>query len=134
MIYRHLRIGRWEVDFYFAVDGYDIRRILNRLDHVGAPESVILEAYEKMRRGFPNEGFTWSDERNFRAVVVVGAATRGGEFLDSLVHELGHLADHIALALGVDLDSEESKYILGDTAREFIDVVCLLGCRHCNHR
>lgn len=132
MIYRHLRIGRWEVDFYFAVDGYDIRRILNRLDNIGAPEGVIMEAYEKMRRGLPNEGFTWSDETDYRSVVVVGPSTRGGEFLDSLVHELGHLADHIAIALGIDLDSEQSKYILGDTAREFIDVVCRLGCSRCH--
>lgn len=131
MIHRRLRIGRWLVDFYFATDGYDIRRILNRLGDIGAPEKVILEAYEKMRRGFPNEGFTWADERVFRAVVVVGAATRGGEFLDSFVHEIGHLSDHIAHALGVELDSERSKYILGDTAREFIDVVCLLGCSRC---
>lgn len=132
MIYRRLRIGSWFVDFYFAVDGYDIRRIMNRLEAIDAPENIILEAYAKMKRGLPNEGFTWADERNHRAVVVVGASTRGAEFLDSFTHELGHLADHIASSLGIEYNSEESKYILGDTARDLAEVVCELGCPQCH--
>lgn len=132
MIHRKLFIGRWECDFFFAVSGeYDVSRILDLLYEADAPMRVIRRAEEKMLRNLPDEGFTWSEFWNRRSVIVIGPASSGAEFIDSFVHEIGHLADHIALGLGFRLDSEKSKYILGDTAREFAEVVCRLGCSKC---
>ena len=133
MIRRKLFICGWECDFFFSVaGGYDIDRILDLLYDDGAPMRVLRNAEQKMRADLPNEGFTWSDYWDRRSVVVIGPTSSGAEFLDSFVHEIGHLSDHIAQELGIRLDSERSKYILGDMAREFADVVCRLGCRHCN--
>lgn len=131
MVYRRLNIGRWVCDFFFAPDGYDIRRILSRMADAGAPERIIRDAYRKMRQGYPNEGFTWSNSGRVHSVVVIGPATDGQEFLDTIIHELGHLADHVALAFGMDPTSEDSKYILGDSARELADIICSLSCGDC---
>lgn len=84
-------------------------------------------------------GFTFSkvneysfiNKDNHRAVLLVGPTSSGAEFLDSLVHEIHHLAVAIANELGVELDSETPAYLSGDTIREFADIVCELGCDMC---
>ena len=82
-----------------------------------------------MEEGNPNTGFTYTNAKYFRAVVCIGPTTSGGEFQDTLVHEIHHLAVAIAKELGVDLESETPAYLAGDTMRSFADVVCRLGCR-----
>lgn len=84
-------------------------------------------------------GFTFSkvneysfiNKDNHRAVLLIGPTSSGAEFLDSLVHEIHHLAVAIAGELGVELDSETPAYLSGDTIREFADIVCELGCDRC---
>lgn len=132
MIYRKLKLGRWVCDFYFcSEDGYDPMRILWQLRSLGAPDSALRRAEKKMEDNRINEGFSWNDHEHMRSVVVVGPSSSGKEFIDTFVHELGHVADGIAKHLGLSLDSEESKYILGDAARDLADVVCRLGCSDC---
>ena len=128
MIHRVLDIGRWVVDFLFATKRYDIDGVLACLYDAGAPESVLDQAEDLMLSCEYNCGFTYSNKRKRRAVVLIGPTTSGGEFLDTFVHEVRHLADAIASSLGVPLDSEKPAYISGDTARALAEVVCLLGC------
>ena len=82
-----------------------------------------------MEEGSPNTGFTYTNARVFRAVVCIGPTTSGGEFQNTLTHEIHHLAVAIARELGVDLEGETPAYLAGDTMRSFADVVCKLGCR-----
>lgn len=82
-----------------------------------------------MDEGSPNTGFTYTNAIVFRAVVCIGPTTSGGEFQNTLVHEIHHLAVAIARELGVDLEGETPAYLAGDTMRAFADVVCKLGCR-----
>lgn len=129
MIHRVLGIGRWTVDFLFAVRRYDVEGVLACLMDARAPETVLDQAEELMLSCDYNCGFTYSDRRRRRAVVLIGPATSGGEFLDTLVHEIRHLADSIAKSLDVSLDSERPAYISGDAARALAEVICELGCR-----
>lgn len=129
MIHRVLPIGRWTVDFLFAETKYDIDGIVSCLRHADAPRRIIGQAVDLMERGDPNTGFTYTNARLFRAVVCIGPTTSGGEFQDTLVHEIHHLAVAIARELGVDLEGETPAYLAGDTMRAFADVVCKLGCR-----
>lgn len=128
MIHRVLGIGRWTVDFLFAVRRYDVEGVLACLMDARAPETVLDQAEELMLSCDYNCGFTYSDRRRRRAVVLIGPATSGGEFLDTLVHEIRHLADSIAKSLDVSLDSERPAYISGDAARALAEVICELGC------
>lgn len=133
MLHRVLLIGRWVVDFLFAVDKFDIDGTLACLRDVGAPRWVLDEAEDLMLNCNENCGFTYSKQfvnpNTHRAVVLIGPTSSGGEFLDTLTHEIHHLSVAIAKELGVDLEGETPAYLAGDTMREFADVVCRLGCR-----
>jgi len=139
MIHRVLKIGSWVVDFLFATGKYDIDGTLACLWDAGAPRWVMEEAENLMLTCEYDCGFTYSKRSDYRfinpdkhrAVVMIGPTSSGAEFLDTLTHEIHHLAVAIADSIGVDLEGETPAYLAGDTMREFADVVCHLGCDKC---
>ena len=132
MIKRTLKIGRWVVDFLFVTKRYDIEGVLGCLYDVVAPECAVEQAEELMSACDYNCGFTFTNPERFRAVVVIGPTSRGDEFIDTLTHEIHHLAVAIASELGIDLESETPAYLAGDSIRALADVVCELGCPCCH--
>lgn len=132
MIYRDLTIGRWHVFFIFAPDGYDDNAVLDIMYDLDAPDNILVKAAKKMRKDKPNEGFTYTNEEMREAVVVIGRTTSGREFVNTLVHEVQHLAVAIAKSLHLGLEGEGPAYIIGDSAEALADVVCSLGCPGCN--
>ena len=128
MIYRNIKIGRWHVCFIFAPTGYDDNAILDILYDLDASDYILVKAGKKLREARPNEGFTFANQAMREALVVIGPTTSGGEFVNTLVHEVHHLAVAVADSLGIDLESETPAYIAGDSARELSDVICSLGC------
>lgn len=122
-------IGRWVVDFLFATRRYDIDGVIAHLVDAGAPGYIIDDAENLMLSCEYNCGFTYTNQKKRRAVVLIGPTTSGDEFLNTFVHEVRHLADAIAKSLGVPLDSERPAYISGDTAKILAEIVCELGCR-----
>ena len=131
MIHRVLGIGRWVIDFLFAVDGYDIDGVLSCLYEIDAPDSVIWRSIHIIEGARFNRGFTYSNENMRRAVVVIGPTTSGKQFQNTVVHELRHVIDAIANSLGLGLGEEAPAYMSGDTAMELFDIICTLGCEHC---
>ena len=129
MIHRVLSIGRWVVDFLFATKRYDIDGVLACLYDAYAPYEIMEQAEDLMLSCEYNCGFTYTNQHKRRAVVLIGPTTSGEEFINTLVHEVRHLADAIAKSLGVPLDSERPAYISGDTAKALAEVICELGCR-----
>ena len=134
MIHRVLKIGEWIVDFVFAVKGYDEEAILVFLYEFDASYSVMRRAKRIMESNKPNRGFTFANPILKRAIVVVGPTTSGKEFIDSLVHEVHHLAVAIGKSIGYDLEGEGPAYLSGDSARALAETICELGCDKCNHR
>ena len=132
MIERTLKIGRWSVEFYFAPDGYDMDALLDRLYDFGAGAPVMRKALRLMETKQDNTGFTFSNPYEHVALVAIGPTSGGDEFIDTLTHEVHHLAVAIASDLGIDLESETPAYIAGDSARALASVVCELGCSKCN--
>lgn len=129
MTERTLMIGRWEVEFYFAADGeYDTEELLDRLYDFGATASQMRGAMRLMDSSEMNTGFTFSNPNERLAIVAIGPTTSNSEFLNTLVHEVHHLAVAIAESLGVDLRDEGPAYLSGDLAYELASVICDLGC------
>ena len=122
-------IGRWVVDFLFAREDYDIEGVLACLYDAGAKKPILEQAEDLMLSCDYNCGFTYSDQKRRRAVVLIGPTTSGEEFLNSFVHETRHLADAIANSLGVPLDSEIPAYVSGDAALYLAEIICDFGCR-----
>lgn len=119
------------VDFLFATEHYDVDGIIACLYDAGAYGSIISRARELMSKCDYNCGFTFSNPESHRAVMLIGPTTSGEEFIDTMVHEVHHLAVAIASELGIDLDSEKPAYVAGDAARSLAEVICELGCPCC---
>lgn len=128
MIHRDLMIGKWIIDFLFAPDGYDTEEALTYLYDADASDYILKKAYHILEDNKPNTGFTFSNPDLKMAVVVIGPTTSGAEFIDTLIHELYHVAVAIAKNLGVELDSEWPAYAIGDSAKALTTSICLLGC------
>ena len=126
---KYLNIGRWIVCFMFCFEEYDIERILSVLHEGGASDDVLDKAKRLMLKGKLNTGFTFTNDDRLIAVVVIGPASSGKEFIDTFVHEVHHLAVAIASNVGVELDSETPAYLSGDLAREMAEYICNIGCR-----
>lgn len=132
MVHRKLYIGRWDADFLFMPEEYDVKAIAEYLYDAGASPIIFRQAKDLTWMCDANCGFTFTNPDLFRAVVVIGPASSGAEFIDTLVHEVHHLAVAIADNLGIDLEGEGPAYLAGDSARELAEVICELGCSHCN--
>lgn len=131
MLRRNLRIGRWLVYFFFVTDDYDRDTILSFLYTFDAEDWIISRAEEIMAERKLNRGFTYTNADLKRALMVIGPTSSGAEFINSISHEVRHLANSIAESIGYELDAEEPSYLTGDTVRELAEVVCELGCAKC---
>lgn len=129
MIHRNIRIGRWVIDFLFFTKEYDEEEIITRLFNMDASDSAVDNVIRLINKNKLNTGFTYASIRNREALVVIGPTSSGAEFINTLSHEIRHLADYIAKSIGVRLDSEAPAYITGDATMSLIEVICELGCR-----
>ena len=131
MLVRRVNIRRWETLFYFSFDTYDRERILDALVWAQAPDSIISKVSENISAGFVNSGFCYSNAKQRRSVIGIGETSTGPEFMNTTVHEIVHLALHIAEQDMIDPYSEELAYLAGDITHEISDIVCEMSCPHC---
>ena len=132
MIHKVIRLGHWVLDVLFATEEYDVEGVLSCMYEIDAPYSAMMDSKHLMESGDMNTGFMYANPDNKRAILCVGPTTSGSEFLDTIVHEVYHFAVVVAYELGIDLEGETPAYVSGDTIREIADIVCRLGCEHCN--
>lgn len=99
-----------------------------------APASIVSQVSENIRAGRLNEGFCYSNPRLRRTVLGTGSASSGPEVLNSMVHEIIHICQHIAQEDGWNPFGEPFAYCGGEIARSVSDIVCELSCPHCHSR
>lgn len=133
MIIRKVRIHDWTILFLFSFDEDDMERIYDALIWADAPDSIISQVSENVYAGRLNEGFTYSEPSLRRTVLGTGIAESGPEVLDSMVHEIIHICQHIAIEDDMDPFGEDIAYLGGDISREISDIVCELSCEHCRN-
>lgn len=132
MVVRKVHIRYWTILFLFSFDQYDMYRIYDALSWVDAPNSIISHVEQNVYAGRLNEGFTYSEPSLKRTVFATGKAENGPEMLNTIVHEIVHIAQHISEEDGIDPLSEEMAYLCGDIASTVSDIVCELSCPHCS--
>lgn len=132
MLVRKVHIRYWTILFLFSFDQYDMERIYDALVWANAPNSIISKVERNVSSGRLNEGFTYSEPSLRRTVFATGKAESGPEVLDSMVHEIIHICQHIAIEDGMDPYGEHFAYLGGDISREISDIVCELSCPHCS--
>ena len=99
--------------------------ILYELD---ATDKILEQSEDLVLSGEYNTGFTYVNPLLKEAVIVIGPTTDGSEFINTVVHELYHLAVSIAAYLGEDVYGEVPAYMAGDSIEKLADLVCNLGC------
>lgn len=93
---------------FFHASEEDREDIMRALDWVEAPEWV----YERMSLK-EDTGFTYSNKKEGKSVVVVCQGSCPCEEEDTFDHERFHLTMHIVSACGIDHESEEAAYLAG---------------------
>jgi len=135
MIHRRIHIDGWVADCWFSQGDYDEADILFALKNCEAEESIVERVTHNMREPYAqNTGFTYSNADMRRSVMVIGPATSGEEFFNSLIHEMLHLASHIADHYGYSMTGESFAYLIGDIAGDLADIACKLSCPQCRNQ
>lgn len=131
MYHRALRFRGWDFIFLINTYGYDIEGVLACLWDAYAPEEVMEQAEELMRTCDYNCGFTYSNDDRRKSVIMIGPTESEPEFVDTLIHEIHHVAVAVADSIGSALGGETPAYISGDIARALSDIICRFGCGKC---
>lgn len=131
MIEREVHIQHWTALFLFSFDPQDAEDIEDALLWADAPHSIIATVRSNVLAGRLNEGFCYSNPLLRRTVYAIGKASSGPQVLDSIVHEIIHIVQHIGQADGLDPYGEQVAYLGGNISREISDIVCELSCPHC---
>lgn len=133
MIHKEIYIpeAEWLVHMYFALDTFYIDDIMENLYHIGCDSQRAKQAYDNMMADKKNTGFTYSNYRNRESVMVVSKTTSASEMFNTTIHELVHLASHIAHACDYEPTGEAVAYIIGDLAKEIYPDISHLLCEKC---
>ena len=127
MTHRTIHIRGWRVDV-FIEDGYHPDMVMECLEDMGAENDILENAHGLIVENRPNQAFTYSNGR--RTCIYIGWTTSPQEFINSMIHEIRHLVDHIADYYGLS-NGEAVGYMSGDAAFLLAEDICEHGCPHC---
>lgn len=134
MIKRTIHINDWEADVFVCFRHYDEKVLESALREVDAPIGIIVRMREMARDDEYNTGFTYSNPRMRRSVMVIGKTTSSREFMNTFVHEVRHLADDIATEDRIPLVGEDVAYLSGSIASSLFDIVGMFTCPKCQRK
>lgn len=104
----------WEADVMYDVTAADLAAVTSALFACGATTGIVRRVTENITKSRKDFGVTFSNTDERRSVVVIGVGSTHGEFANSWVHEIYHLARHIAECDG--MTGEEPAYVAGEIA------------------
>lgn len=121
----------WRVTVYYAVTRYYISSIVEHLKAIRCPDVVCNRVLSNMLSGDLNTGFTYSDNRWRKTIMLIGLSTSPAQFYNSLAHEQRHLVDDIAEEFHLNFTGERVAYLTGDIAMQTLPDVYDLLCPTC---
>lgn len=121
----------WKVYVYYDVTSKDTIKIIIKLQELKLPKSYITSAYTTLISNILNQGLTETNSKLKESIVVFTKTTNASQFVNSFVHEIGHLSNHIARTYNLDLNGEEVQYIAGDIAQQMFKRCHTLMCDYC---
>ena len=118
----------WKVYVYYDITPKDAIKVVTKLKEIRLPKSYITSAYTTLISNKLNQGITETNSKLKESVIVFTKTTNASQFINSFVHEIGHLSNHIARTYNLDLNGEEVQYIAGDIAQEMFKLCHILIC------
>lgn len=136
MIRHSFRIEQhnWRVTAFFEVTPDDAGELLWNLWRTHASPNHIKATAVNLMRGRLNNGVTYTSLRDRETIMIIGKASSGAEFFNSLLHEIKHLEVQTSDAMGIDYRSEEAAYFRGGVAREIYPYISSLLCDCCRSK
>lgn len=136
MIRVDVHIPKWdyEVHCFFAVTRYAVDVIMEELWFLQIPSDKAQKAYENLSSGELNTGLCFSNPRMKEAVIVVAKTTTTAEFINSLSHEIHHLASYVGQQFGLDPLGEDIAYFTGELTKEVYPYIKRLLCECCRKK
>lgn len=130
----HIDKYGWCVRLYVSVTKYAADKILTDVEAIGASERLVERMKANLLKGQMNTGFTYSNKRDRKSVVVIGKSSSAAEEMNSFAHELRHLVDDIASTESMDIGGEEVAYLTGDIAAMMFPIIEGLLCDCCRNK
>lgn len=121
----------WRCSVFYAATSGDAESILSALEAIGCHGSSLERAERNLYAGVQNTGLTYTNQELHRSVMVIGKTSTPAQFWNTLDHEKGHLAEHIAEALNIERRGEEFEYLKGEIAQEAYPVAVQFLCKKC---
>lgn len=103
----------YSILYNFGMDSKGIRRALGIL-------------------GSPDSGMTVSDFSERMSVILIGDTTSEEQWIDTLMHELKHVVEHISSFYKVSPKSEDAAYLQGEIGRQLFPVILSRLCSNRN--
>lgn len=121
----------WKVQVFYESTPECADRILKIMFRLGCTHDILAKAQRNLFDSRYNTGLTFSSRLHRQSVMVINHSTSRAQFWNSLDHEKGHLAEHIARACNIDREGEEFEYLKGEIAQKMAPVAIryLCGCR-----
>lgn len=115
----HISRARWNVVVYYNVSCNDADEVMRGLYTIGCEGEDARLSILNLNSCRANNGITYSNYRDRMSVMVIGVTSSVGEFVNTFVHEIIHLNDHIkASGRMIIEDDEVSAYAMGDFAQD----------------
>lgn len=127
----NLKNWDWKVMVYYVVTAPNADEILRSLENIGCKGEDLQRAEKSLRYGGLDTGMCYTNHSLGESVVVIARTSSGKEFTASLSHEFGHLANHIGLFYGLDLNGEEVRYISDELIEKSWSISRELVCDEC---
>ena len=118
----------WLVHIFYHVTCYWTDEIMDCLKSIGCPPQKLKESYRNLEACKLNTGLTYSNYHLRESVMVIGKTSSSEEFSDSLMHELRHLEDHIAIVYKMPAGGEEIAYLAGYIGRKLSKDIQMFIC------
>lgn len=121
----------WRFYVYYVVTEPHADEILERLAEIGCTGENLSKAHDNLTSGKCDTGLTYTNQSTHETVVVIAKTSTALQFLQSLTHEFGHAANHIAQYYGLPLGGEEVRYICDGLIEKTWEISHELLCDCC---
>lgn len=112
----------WVVTCFIGYGEGDVYEICNALEGIGCDGNALIEAHRHLAKDSDERGLTYSNVRLRQSVVAIGRSPSHASMANTIGHELFHVVAHVCGSDGIDIQSEEPCYIMGELCEKVMVV------------
>lgn len=111
-----ISLGRyeWSVTCFIGYSDEDVNDICDALEGIGCDGDALFDARRHLAKDSDGRGLTYSNVRLRQSVVAIGRSPSQASIANTIGHELFHVVAHVCGSDGIDIQSEEPCYIMGE--------------------